>query len=226
MSPSCPFVFTFNSVDSGSFALNFSACQFCICISLSGWFPTYFTTHTSYCHKSETDEIVKCRGAKHKMYRDPPQRLTGGGRTDVSADGFLFHFHQRLSSCLGRHENTLFALFICSCFGVSAFFFLLCGQRTHFIQSSNLKWSTAFMFTSWKFPSKVYLFAFFFTRLCTCVLHWDFPSLYVTHGPAGVHFLLVCLWPLGTVIIFSFIRLVWVEGNNWKGTSCLLERKK
>lgn len=51
-------------------------------------------------------------------------------------------------------------------------------------------------------PKFTCLLFFLHTQLCTCVLHWDFPSLYVTHGPAGVHFLLVCLWPLGTVIIF------------------------
>lgn len=46
------------------------------------------------------------------MYQDPPQRLAGGGRTDVSADGFLFYFHQRLSSCLVRQMRILCLFFL------------------------------------------------------------------------------------------------------------------
>lgn len=29
------------------------------------------------------------------MYQDPPQRLTGGGRTDASADGFFILFSSK-----------------------------------------------------------------------------------------------------------------------------------
>lgn len=129
---------------------------------------TNFISHMSFWDKTEME-----RGWNSKMQRIKTQDVTGSPieidrrRTDSRLNWwFSFLFIKGTAAALrDRWEYFVcsFYLFLLWCF---PFFFSFVGKGHIFIQSSNLKWSNAFVLTSWKFPFKVFfLFSYFLMPL-------------------------------------------------------------
>lgn len=123
------------------------------------------------------------------MYRDPPQRSTGDGQTDVSAAGFLFYFHQRLSSCLMRQMKILCLLFSFVLVLLLPLYTFSCVDKGH-ILSNLLTLSRALLSCSHhesfhpNFSSLFFCFLFFLLG-CVPVFYTGISRLFMlpwTHG--------------------------------------------
>lgn len=109
--------------------------------------------------------------------------------------------------------------FICSCFCFFCFSFVSEGHILS--NSSNLKWSDAFMGRSAKFPFKA-KFSFLCLCLFLCFSLGFLTSLYYL----WTHWSAFCVCFVSHLVLWSsFIHLVWGGTENWIGTSCSLERK-